>query len=164
MSRARGIIFLVDLSIRNGGSQIPDKWLKGSRNIQKELSSYPSGDLLNRFNNDVGTIVSNAINWIPNLIVNIYMFVITFIVLVRMDIGMAAIAFLSASFLLAMSRAIMRKQKMYRKRVLELNSGMMSFEAETFFNFEMIKSFGILGHYSKRLKGWQNKYKDYNLD
>lgn len=130
----------------------------------KELSSYPSGDLLNRFNNDVGTIVSNAINWIPNLIVNIYMFVITFIVLVRMDIGMAAIAFLSAPFLLAMSRAIMRKQKMYRKRVLELNSGMMSFEAETFFNFELIKSFGILGHYSKRLKGWQNKYKDYNLD
>lgn len=130
----------------------------------KELSAYPSGDLLNRFNNDVGTIVSNAINWIPNLIVNVYMFVITFIVLFRMDIGMAAIAFLSAPFLLAMSRAIMRKQKMYRKRVLELNSGMMSFEAETFFNFEMIKSFGILGYYSKRLKGWQNKYKDYNLD
>lgn len=130
----------------------------------KELSAYPSGDLLNRFNNDVGTIVANAINWIPNLIVNVYMFVITFIVLFRMDIGMAAIAFLSAPFLLAMSRVIMRKQKMYRKRVLELNSGMMSFEAETFFNFEMIKSFGILGYYSKRLKDWQKKYKDYNLD
>jgi len=32
----------------------------------KELSSYPSGDLLNRFNGDVGTIASNAISWIPN--------------------------------------------------------------------------------------------------
>lgn len=53
-------------------------------------SAYPSGDLLNRFNNDVGTIVANAINWIPNLIVNVYMFVITFIVLFRMDIGMVA--------------------------------------------------------------------------
>ena len=130
----------------------------------KELSSYPSGDLLNRFNNDVGTIVSNAINWIPNLIVNVYMFVISFIVLFKMDVGMAWIAFLSAPFLLGMSRMIMRKQKMYRKRVLELNSGMMSFEAETFFNFEMIKSFGILGYYSRRLKDWQKKYKEYNLD
>lgn len=130
----------------------------------KEISAYPSGDLLNRFNNDVGTIVANAINWIPNLIVNVYMFVVTFIVLVRMDVGMAWIAFLSAPFLLAMSRAIMRKQKEYRKRVLELNSGMMSFEAETFFNFEMIKSFGIFGFYAKRLKQWQKRYKDYNLD
>lgn len=130
----------------------------------KEISEYPSGDLLNRFNNDVGTIAANAINWIPNLIVNIYMFIITFIVLFRMDIGMAAIAFISAPFLLGMSRMIMRKQKMYRKRVLELNSGMMSFEAETFFNFEMIKSFGIFGYYSKRLKEWQKKYKDYNLE
>ena len=130
----------------------------------KEISAYPSGDLLNRFNNDVGTIVANAINWIPNLIVNVYMFAITFVVLFRMDPGMAWIAFLSAPFLLAMSRTIMRKQKEYRKRVLELNSGMMSFEAETFFNFEMIKSFGILGHYSKRLKGWQKKYKEYNLE
>ena len=130
----------------------------------KEISSYPSGDLLNRFNNDVGTIVSNAINWIPNLIVNIYMFIVSFIVLFKMDHGMAWIAFISAPFLLGMSRTIMRKQKEYRKRVLELNSGMMSFEAETFFNFEMIKSFGIVGYYSRRLKDWQKKYKEYNLD
>lgn len=130
----------------------------------KEISSYQSGDLLNRFNNDVGTIVSNAINWIPNLIVDLYMFVISFIVLFRMDSIMAWIAFISAPFLLAMSRTIMRKQKQYRKRVLELNSGMMSFEAETFFNFEMIKSFGIVGYYSKKLKEWQKRYKQFNLD
>ena len=84
----------------------------------KEISSYPSGDLLNRFNNDVGTIVTNAINWIPNLIVDLYMFVISFIVLFRMDSTMAWIAFISAPFLLAMSRTIMRKQKEYRKSVL----------------------------------------------
>ncbi|MBO4515499.1 MAG: ABC transporter ATP-binding protein [Lachnospiraceae bacterium] len=130
----------------------------------KEISAYPSGDLLNRFNNDVGTIASNAINWIPNLIINIYMFVITFVVLFRMDAGMAWIAFLSAPFLLLMSRAIMRRQRIYRKRVLELNSGMMSFESETFSHFEMIKSFGVVGHFSGKLSDWQKKYKEYNLD
>ena len=130
----------------------------------KELSSYPSGDLLNRFNGDVGTIASNAIGWIPNLLVNIYSFVVTFIVLWRMDIGMAIIAFLSAPFLLGLSRFILRRMKEYRKRVLELNSKMMSFEVETFYNFEMIKSFGIFGYYSRKLKGWQQKYKEFNLD
>lgn len=130
----------------------------------KELSAYPSGDLLNRFNGDVGTISANAIGWIPNLIVNIYTFVITFIVLFRTDHAMAWIAFLSAPFLLAMSRYIMRKMKEYRKRVLELNSQMMSFEVETFYNFDTIKSFGIFGHYSKRLRMWQKKFKEFNLD
>ena len=130
----------------------------------KELSSYPSGDLLNRFNGDVGTIASNAISWIPNLIVNIYTFIVTLVVLWRMDFGMALIAFISAPFLLGLSRFIMRRMKEYRKRVLELNSQMMSFEVETFYNFEMIKSFGIFGYYSKKLKGWQQKYKKLNLD
>lgn len=130
----------------------------------KELSEYKSGDLLNRFNNDVGTIVSNAINWIPNLIINIYTFVITLIVLFRTDWIMALIAFLSAPFLLALSRFIMRRLKEYRKKVLELNSKMMSFEVETFYNFDTIKSFGVFGHYSKRLREWQRRFKKFNLE
>ena len=130
----------------------------------KDLSQYPSGDLLNRFNNDVGTIAANAINWIPNLIINVYTFIITFVVLFHLDATMAWIAILSAPFLLIFSRRIMRKQKEYRKRVLQLNSGMMSFEAETFFNFDMIKSFGVIGYYSEKLRDWQKKYKEYNLD
>lgn len=130
----------------------------------KELSSYPSGDLLNRFNGDVGTIASNAINWIPNLVINIYTFIATLVVLWRMDIGMALIAFISAPFLLGLSKFILRRMKEYRKRVLELNSQMMSFEVETFYNFEMIKSFGIFGYYSRKLHAWQQRYKKFNLD
>ena len=130
----------------------------------KELSAYPSGDLLNRFNGDVGTIAANAIHWIPNLIINVYTFVITFFALFRTDPTMAWLAFLSAPFLLLMSRYIMRKMRDYRKRVLELNSQMMGFEVETFYNFDMIKSFGIFGHYSKKLRGWQDKFKEFNLD
>ncbi len=130
----------------------------------KELSSYPSGDLLNRFNGDVGTIAANAINWIPNLIINIYTFAVTFIVLWRMDYLMALIAFLSAPVLLGLSRFIMRRMKEYRKRVLELNSRMMGFEVETFFNFDMIKSFGIFGYYSNKLREWQQRYKEYSLN
>lgn len=128
-----------------------------------DLSEYKSGDLLNRFNNDVGTISSNAIGWIPNLIITVYTFTITFVVLFRMDANMAWISMLSAPFLLLISRRIMRRQKEYRKRVLELNSGMMSFEAETFFNFDMIKSFGVIGYYSKELRDWQRRYKEHNL-
>ena len=130
----------------------------------KELSAYPSGDLLNRFNADVGTIAANAINWIPNLIINIYTFGLTFFALFMTDPTMAWIAFLSAPFLLLMSRYILRKMRYYRKRVLELNSAMMGFEVETFYHFDMIKSFGIFGYYSQRLRVWQKRFKEFSLD
>lgn len=77
---------------------------------------------------------------------------------------MAFIALLSAPFLLLVSRYLMRKMREYRKKVLETNSGMMGFEAEAFYNFDTIKSFGVMDHYSKRLGEWQQKYKDYNLE
>ncbi len=129
-----------------------------------ELSKYANGDLLNRFNNDVGTIANNAVNWLPNLIICIYNFFATFAVILHYDVTMALIALISAPFLLLMSRYIMRKNKEYRQKVLEMNSKMMSFEVETFYNFDTIKSFGVADHYSKGLRNWQKKYKDYSLD
>lgn len=129
-----------------------------------EINKYQNGDLLNRFNNDIGTVAGNAISWVPNLIISIYTFITTFIVVLYYDVTMAIIAFVSAPFLLVMSRFIMKKMREYRKRVLEMNSQMMSFETETFYNFDTIKSFGITPYYSKELRKWQEKYKEYNLD
>ncbi len=130
----------------------------------KELNKYPNGDLLNRFGNDTGTVANNAIGWIPNLIITLYSFGTTFLLLFKTDPNMAWIALGSAPVLLIMSRFIMRKMREYKKRVLELNSQMMSFEVDTFYNFDMIKSFGVAGSTEKKLKWWQGKYKEYHLD
>ena len=129
-----------------------------------ELSRYANGDLLNRFNSDVGTVANNAVSWLPNLIIGVYKFAATFAVIMYYDVTMAFIALLSAPFLLLASRYLMRKNKEYRQRVLEMNSKLMSFETETFYNMDTIKSFGVMEHYSKGLRKWQEKYKDYNLD
>ena len=129
-----------------------------------ELNKYKNGDLLNRFNSDVGTVSGNAIAWIPNVLINIYTFIITFIVLYRMDHIMAWIGLFSAPFLFLMSHYVMRKQREYRKRVLELNSNMVSFEMETFYNLDTVKAFGVWRVLSKRLREWQEKYKQFNLE
>lgn len=129
-----------------------------------ELSKYANGDLLNRFNSDVSTVSGNAVSWLPNLIICVYQFIATFCVILYYDVTMAWIALISAPFLLLASRYLMRKNKEYRERVLKMNSEMMSFEVETFYNMDTIKSFGVMDHYSRGLKGWQKKYKDYNLD
>lgn len=130
----------------------------------EELNKYKYGDILHRFNTDVSTISGNAISWIPNFIISIYTFVITFIVLVKMDYIMAIIATVSAPILLAMSKIIMRKMKEYKERLAKMNSDMMSFEVDTFYNFNVIKSFGIIKYYSNELRNWQKKYKEHNLE
>ena len=130
----------------------------------KDLNKYKYGDILNRFNSDVSTISTNAISWIPNFIISVYTFVLTFIVLVKMDYIMALIATISAPILLLLSKAIMGRLRKYREKVTKMNSDMMAFEVDTFYNFDVIKSFGIIRYYSKELRNWQNKYKDYNLE
>ena len=130
----------------------------------QQVSAYQNGDLLNRFNSDVSTISGNAVSWVPNVIVNLYSFLATFFVILHYDVTMALFAFISAPLLLLVSRRVMRKMRAYQKRVLEMNSGMMSFETEVFYNFDSIKSFGVSDHYSDELTSWQIKYRDYNLD
>jgi len=129
-----------------------------------ELNKYKHGDLLNRFNDDVKSVSDNAISWIPDILINIYTFIMTFAVLYRMDHIIAWIGLCSAPILIFMSRYIMKRQQRYRKKVLELNGEMMSFETETFYNMDTVKAFGVWDALSERLRGWQKQYKKDNLD
>ncbi len=43
-----------------------------------EISKYANGDVLNRFNGDIGTVSGNAISWLPTIIIAVYRFIATF--------------------------------------------------------------------------------------
>ena len=128
------------------------------------LSRYSNGDVLNRFNSDISTVSGNAISWLPSIIIAVYRFVATFLVILHYDWVMALIALGSAPFMLLISKFLIKKQREYSKKVKEMSSQLMSFEVETFYNFDTIKSFGIAPYYSKKLRWWQGKFKDVSLD
>lgn len=128
------------------------------------LSQYSNGDVLNRFNSDVGTVSSNAITWLPSIIITIYNFVATFFVILRYDWVMAVLAFASTPFLFLMSTIVLKRRQAYAKKVRQMSSKMMSFEVETFYNLDTIKSFGIAPYYSRKMRWWQKKFKKINLD
>ena len=107
------------------------------------LNRYSYGDILNRFNGDIGTVSGNAISWLPTIIIAIYRFLATFFVILHYDVVMAVLAFASAPFLFFASHFIIKKQREYNKKVREMSSQLMTFEVETFYNFDTIKSFGI---------------------
>ena len=128
-----------------------------------EVSKYSNGDVLNRFNGDIGTVSGNAISWLPSIVIAIYRFIATFVVILHYDWVMALIALASAPFMLLISKFVVRKQREYGKKVREMSSQLMTFEVETFYNFDSIKSFGIAPYYSKKLRWWQNKFKETSL-
>ena len=129
-----------------------------------EINKYTNGDVLNRFTGDAGTVSGNAISWLPSIILAFYQFIATFFVIMHYDTVMAILAFASAPFLLAVSRFVIKKQREYSKKVREMSSEVMTFEVETFYNFDTIKSFGIADQYSKKLRWWQKKFKDISLE
>lgn len=128
------------------------------------LSQYPNGDLLHRFGSDVSTIGSNAVGWIPSIVLVVYNFVATFLLLLYYDPVMAALAFVGAPFHFAFNAILMKKRRAYAKRAKEMGADITSFQVETFYNFDTIKSFGITDYYSKKLRWWQKKAKDFNLE
>lgn len=129
-----------------------------------EISKYSNGDVLNRFNSDVSTISSNAISWLPTIIIAIYNFIATFVVIWHYDKIMSLLAFASAPVMLLMSKFLLKKQREYGKKVKEMSSQMMTFEVETFYNFDTIKSFGISSLYGGKLREWQARFKKISLE
>lgn len=127
------------------------------------LNAYSNGDVLNRFNGDIGTVSGNAISWLPTIIIAVYRFIATFFVILHYDVIMAVIAFASAPFMLVMSRFLIKKQREYNRKVREMSSKLMTFEVETFYNFDTIKSFGVAPYYSRKMRWWQEKFKEISL-
>lgn len=128
-----------------------------------EINKYSNGDVLNRFNGDISTVSGNAISWLPKIIMAVYQFLATFLVILHYDVVMALIAVGSAPCMILMSRFLIKKQRDYNKQVREMSSKLMTFEVETFYNFDTIKSFGIAPYYSQKMRWWQKKFKDITL-
>lgn len=129
-----------------------------------DLTKYHSGDLLNRFGSDVSTVAGSAIGWVPNLIISLFNFFATMALIMYYDPMMMILSVINAPVMLLASKLLMRPMREHNKLVKEMNSEMMAFQSETFSNVDSIKSFGLVDLFSRKLKGFQEKYKNVNLD
>lgn len=129
-----------------------------------DIIQYRNGDILNRFNADVGTVSSNAISWLPSVVISLYKFIATFFVIWHYDRIMALLSFMSAPVMLLMSRFLIRRQRAYSRKVREVSSEMMTFESESLYNMDTIKSFGIMDFFGEKLRAIQARYRALSLD
>ena len=129
-----------------------------------DLSKYPSGDILNRFGSDVGTVANSAIGWVPDLVVGIFNFIATLAVIMYYDPTMMVLTLLNAPVMLLSSKLLMSRMRDHTKKVKEMNSEVTHFQTETFSNIDSIKSFDLTSLFSRRLRNFQSRYRDVNLE
>lgn len=152
------------IGIRIGNDIRADIFSKIVDSDWSALNKYQSGDIVNRFNNDVNTIGTNAVNWLPTIIISLYRFAATFLLLAHYDMLIAVFSLAMAPVLLLASRIVIRKQRYYGKKFREQSSRFMSFEVETFYNLDAIKSFGVTRQYEKKLDEQLEDIKKVSLD
>ena len=129
----------------------------------QSMNRFSSGDILNRFHNDISTVSGNAVAWLPNAIISIYSFAATFVVIWHYNPVMSLIALSSAPVILLTSRYLVNKQKAYRDEMMKTTDAVYDFETETLHNLDTIKSFGVTGFFSARLKSLQERYRQISL-
>ena len=129
-----------------------------------EIRRFSTGDLLNRFSADVGTVALCAVSWLPNVIIHAFTLLATLCVVLYYDPVMALIAFASTPVLFAASRHLLRRQRQYNKEMRQVSSGMTAFQSETFRNLDTLKSFGAEEEMVERLNTWQADYRDITLE
>lgn len=128
------------------------------------LTSYHSGDIINRLEGDVSTIAGGAISFIPNLVTRLAQFIGAFAIIMYHDPTMAIFAFISAPVLLITGRPLMRIMRKHNEKMRDINGRILGFNEEVFHNVQLVKAFNLGGEYCKNLRGFMAEYKKIRLD
>ena len=129
----------------------------------QEISQYHSGDLLARASRDSGTVAGSVISWIPSLIINLFQFFGSFFLIFYYDYTLALLALASAPVVICLSGIVGRRMHSHSSEMRQIGADLTAFHGETFSNMQLIKSFGLLDVYGKKLRQLQNKQKTASL-
>lgn len=159
---ASRIAAIINIRVQNGiQAEVYDRML---RTDWEQLEAFRSGDLLNRLNNDVGTVAGSITSFIPSFVTGAVQFVGSLVIILFYDPVMALIALIGAPISVIASRTLMMRMREYNKRMKAIGSEVMSFHEDSFRNLTTIKSFGLMDSFSGRMKDMQKTYRDSYLD
>lgn len=130
----------------------------------ESLTAYHTGDLLTRWNSDAGAISDGVLNYIPNLIINIFKFVSALVMVCYYDWTFAIFAMIGIPFSLIMSKTLISRMQRNNQRSAQMAAQMSGFNQETFSNIQTIKAFDLVRLYTKRLKQLQSDYINMRLE
>lgn len=130
----------------------------------ESITNYHTGDLLTRWSSDASNISNGILNWIPNLIINIFKFISAFAIVIYHDASFAIFTFISVPVSLIISKTLMQRMVNNNKKSAAMSAKMSGFNQETFSNIQTIKAFDALSFYLDRLRELQKEYISMKLE
>lgn len=130
----------------------------------QQLTRFHSGDILNRFGNDIKTVASSAMGWLPELVTGVFSFMASLLLILYYDPAMALIAMVNAPIMMVASRFLLGRMRKHTQEVKKADSSMLEFQEEAFYNVDSIKSFDLAGLFKRRLQKVQKRYFDINME
>ena len=127
------------------------------------LEHYKTGDFLYRINGDAGMVTNGVLTFLPAVVNTAINFLGAFLIIVREDWAMAALALVGAPISFFSSRYMTRKMRDMQKEEAELSSDRMSFDQETFQNLQFIKAFHMIDPVLEKMNALQQKAVDFSL-
>jgi len=124
----------------------------------ESLAEYHSGDLLVRWNSDVGTVSQGILYFIPNLVNVLSRFGMAFFIMLQNDWTFALITIISMPLSFFISRQMMKKMRDINLKTVEINAKINGFNQEAFSNIQTIKAFSLVPEYTKKLRHIQLEY------
>ena len=130
----------------------------------ESITTYHTGDLLARWNNDAGAVSSGVLGYIPSLIISVFKFISAFAVVVYNDWTFAIFAMIGIPFSLLMSKTLLTRMQERNQKNAAMAARVSGFNQETFSNLQTIKSFDLVHMYVDRLKQLQQEYIEMRLE
>lgn len=130
----------------------------------ESIASYHTGDLLTRWDDDASNISNGILNWIPNLIINLFRFISAFAIVIYYDASFAIISFLGVPVTLLMSKTLMKRMLNNNRRSAAMDAKISGFNQECFSNIQTIKAFDLIPLYVGYLKQLQKDYVKMRMD
>ena len=121
------------------------------------LEHYKTGDFLYRINGDAGMVTNGVLTFLPAVVNTAINFLGAFLIIVREDRAMAALALVGAPISFFSSRYMTRKMRDMQKEEAELSSDRMSFDQEIFQNLQFIKAFHMIDPVLEKMNALQQK-------
>ena len=118
----------------------------------QDFVSFRSGDILNRVNNDVSTVSTSVLNWLPTFITKSFQFVCAFFLILHYDKTMALIAILGAPVTVLASAVFVSKIRESTKKARSASSELVAFLSETFRGIHNIKAFDLKADFDIRFR------------
>lgn len=130
----------------------------------EEISTYHSGDLINRLEGDISSISSGVISFLPSVFTRGIQFVGAFGIVLYYDPMMALLALIGSPVVFLTSKYMMRKIRSYNKESRRMNGEIISYGEETLQNLHTVKAFGLASAYADNFKKLILKYRVLKLN